>query len=118
MLIAIVRGMLMIALLALFLKVGDGFLMLACAMCAGAIMGSEMRDGQWLGISIFYVTICFLFGGFCAKAAAMAAFFFPDMAAQLDGFAIFLMAVAIGGYACWEAMRTADCIEEKREMAL
>lgn len=114
----LIRGMLMLALLALFRITDSGPIMLACAMCAGAIIGSEMRDGQWLGLSIFYLTVCFLFGDFYAKGAAMTAFFFPAIAGQLDGFAIFLMAVAIGGYAFWEIMRTAEYLEERREMAL
>jgi hypothetical protein len=115
MLVGMIRGLLMLALLLLLVSTDDSLIMLACALCAGAILGCDLFERQLLGITVFSIMLCFFFDGLSAKGALMTAFLAPIGAAEVDGSISFIFVVLVGAYFFWELRRTAEFVDDARE---
>jgi hypothetical protein len=118
MLAGMIRGLLMLALLLLLVSTDDSLLMLACALCAGAIIGNDVFERQPLGIAVFAVMLCLFFDGLSAKGALMTAFLAPIGAAEVDGSISLMFVVLVGAYFFWELRRTAEFVDDEREDAM
>lgn len=117
MLAGILRGISMAAMLALFMWTHDRYLLLACALCTGAVLGHELHWGQWTGGAIFALLAVSYYGTLGLHGAVMTSSFFPVSVSVLQGFVYFLMMVAVGAYFMWEVERTMDAAEDGKERA-
>ena len=112
MLVEFLRGLLMLVMLALFLWTGHSSVMAASALCAGAIIGSELFALSWSGTAVFTILVSCFFDSFSVKGAAMMAPLAPEGMDKLVGLMAFFMMAIIGGYAFWELVRTRKVLKE------
>jgi len=112
-------GLFALIMLVMFANAANPYLLLALALCLGALVGYEAAAGMPLlsGALILAGTIGWS-AVFASQGAVLTNAFFPWALAGVGlGLANYLMLMAIGGYLVWEVLRTADWLENKRDSA-
>lgn len=102
----------------LFANTGSPYLMLASALCMGAVIGSEWGEYSVASLCAFAVVMFFDSASFAVKGAVMTNYFFPwaDAHRQM-GLANFFMLVFIGIFFVAQLNYTWDYVEKKKEEA-